>query len=131
MTFSSKLFFFRIERIKSFLRQFSERISKQFNDDFFSEQKEIEKIEALNRNMQDRFFKEDIEMNDDENDSFTDITIPDFKQGRSGRFVHDFNSNLTTIVDMTGGRCFVYPLDRNTTVPPTSFFEMLEKMRDG
>lgn len=119
----------QIEQIHNFIRQFYERINRQLNEEF-SQSDEFEKIEKLD--VADKFFKEDIEMNDDENDSFTDITIPDFKDGRrSGRFLHDFVANRTTIVDMTAGRCFVYPLDRNTTFPPRSFAELMEKMTDG
>lgn len=119
----------RIEQIHNFIRQFYERINRQLNEEF-SQSEEFEKIEKLD--VADKFFKEDIEMNDDENDSFTDITIPDFKDGRrSGRFLHDFIANRTTIVDMTAGRCFIYPLDRNTTFPPRSFAELMEKMTDG
>lgn len=127
-----KFCFFRIERIRYFLRQFARRINQQFNDDFFNEQQEIQKIESLNQQgLQDRFFKEDIEMNDDENDSFTDITIPEFKEGRSGRFLHDFVNNFTTIVDPASSRCFIYPLDYNTTMPPKSFADLLNKMKEG
>lgn len=124
-------YFLRLERIRNFFRQFARRINEQFSDDF-DENQEVQKIESLyKQGLQDRFFKEDVEINDDENESFTDITIPDFKDGRSGRFLHDFMNNLTTIVDPKSKRCFVYPLDYNTTMPPKSFSELLQKMREG
>lgn len=57
--------------------------------------------------------------------------MPDFKDGRSGRFIHDFNSNYTGIVDITGGRCFVMPLDRKKVLAPRDLFDLINKMWSG
>ncbi|XP_022903049.2 integral membrane protein 2B [Onthophagus taurus] len=59
------------------------------------------------------------------------ITVPDFEDGRNGRFVHDFNNNKTGIIDTTGQRCFVMPLDRDSVLPPKSLFDLIHKMWDG
>lgn len=77
----------------------------------------------------EKFFKEEIEIQDDDSDSYADITIPNFKDGRRGQFIHDFVNNLTTIVDQTARRCFVYPLDYTTTLPPKSLGEVMVKMQ--
>jgi integral membrane protein 2B len=77
------------------------------------------------------WFKEDIEIKDDDSDSYADIKIPDFHDGRSGRFIHDYKNNQTTIVDETAKRCFVYPLDYSTTLPPKSIADVFMKMQTG
>lgn len=48
-----------------------------------------------------------------------------------GRFIHEFESNKTAIVDQTAKRCFVMPLDREKVLPPRSMFDMIQKMSDG
>ena len=90
--------------------------------------------EKLQQKMLDRFFTEKIDMDmgahaDDE--GVTKIDVPDFKDGRVGRFVHDFLYNQTGIVDMDSKRCFLMPLDRTKVLPPTSFREMLMNMYQG
>jgi integral membrane protein 2B len=77
----------------------------------------------------EKFFQEDIEIQDDDSASFADISIPDFKDGRRGRFIHDFKNNLTTIVDHSAKRCFIYPLDRTSVLPPKSLAEVMVKMQ--
>lgn len=78
-----------------------------------------------------RFFREEFELKDDEEDSYADIKIPDFRDGRRGRFIHDYKNNQTTIVDEDAKRCFVYPLDYTTTLPPKSMFDVIMKMQTG
>jgi integral membrane protein 2B len=77
------------------------------------------------------FFEEEIVVKDDESDSFADIKILYFQYGRSGRFIHDYMNNQTTIVDEFAKRCFVYPLDYETTLPPKSMVDALVKMLSG
>ena len=76
------------------------------------------------------FFQEEFELDLDE-EKYEKIEVPDFRDGRSGRFVHDFNTNLTGIIDITGRRCFVMPLNRQNVIPPRSMFDLLQKMWDG
>jgi len=76
------------------------------------------------------FFQEEFEL-DLENQSYEKIDVPDFRNGRSGRFIHDFNTNMTGIIDITGKRCFVMPLNRNVVLPPRSLFDLIHKMWDG
>lgn len=83
------------------------------------------------KTIQEKFFKEEVEIKDDDEDSYADIKVPDFKDGRSGRFIHDYKNNQTTIVDEEAKRCFVYPLDYETTMPPQSIADMFMKMQTG
>ncbi|XP_018336590.1 integral membrane protein 2B [Agrilus planipennis] len=76
------------------------------------------------------YFQESFELDLDD-DVYEKIDVPDFREGRSGRFIHDFNTNLTGIVDLTGKRCFVMPLNRDMVLPPRSLFDLIQKMWDG
>lgn len=62
---------------------------------------------------------------------FEKIDVPDFSDGRNGRFIHDFNTNTTGIIDTTARRCFVMPLNRGHVLPPKSLFDLINKMSDG
>lgn len=79
----------------------------------------------------DDFFREEIEMDISDDESYTKIDVPDFKDGRHGRFMHDFKENQSAIIDTTANRCFIMPLDRNSTLPPKSFMDLMEKMGSG
>ncbi|XP_050307396.1 integral membrane protein 2B [Anthonomus grandis grandis] len=74
-------------------------------------------------------FQENMQI--DRENKYETIDVPNFTYGRNGRFIHDFNTNYTGIVDLTGNRCFVMPLDRNTVLPPTSLYDLVHKMWDG
>lgn len=76
-------------------------------------------------------FLQKVEVKDDDKESYADIKIPDFKDGRQGRFIHDFKNNQTTIVDESAKRCFIYPLDYATTLPPKSMADVFVKMQTG
>lgn len=78
----------------------------------------------------DAYFREDFELDLDD-ELFSKIEVPDFKNGRMGRFIHEFDSNKTAIVDQTAKRCFVMPLDRELVLPPKSMFDMIQKMSSG
>ena len=56
------------------------------------------------------------------------LDVPDFKDGRSGSFVHDFRFNESVIIDKDSKRCLLYPLDRETVMPPIDLFDILLKM---
>lgn len=76
------------------------------------------------------YFQEQFEL-DLENEKFEKIDVPDFRDGRSGRFIHDFNTNKTCIIDVSEKRCFVMPLNRDRVLPPRSMFDLIQKMWDG
>lgn len=77
------------------------------------------------------FFREEFELDLSDDESFAKITVPDFKDGRRGRFIHDFKQNQSGIIDNEAGRCFIMPLDRETVLPPKSLYDLLTKMWDG
>lgn len=85
----------------------------------------------LDSQINDMFFKEEIELGLADEDPFSKIDIPDFRDGRTGRFYHDFKFNQSAIVDVEAGRCFVMPLDRSTVELPRNFFDLIMKMRKG
>ncbi|XP_034948186.1 integral membrane protein 2B [Chelonus insularis] len=76
------------------------------------------------------FFQECFEI-DLENEHYEGIDVPDFRDGRQGRFIHDFNINLTGIIDLDGHSCFVMPLDRERVLPPKNMYDLLNKMYNG
>lgn len=76
------------------------------------------------------YFQEEFEI-DLENENYEKINVPDFRDGRRGRFIHDFYSNKTGIIDLDGHRCFVMPLNRQRVLPPRSLFDLIRKMWDG
>lgn len=79
----------------------------------------------------DLFFKEEFELGLDDDSSFSKIDIPNFRDGRTGRFYHDFKYNQSAIVDVEARRCFVMPLDRSTVEVPRNFFDLIMKMQQG
>lgn len=98
-----------------------------------SEVEDLDKIEADRREFDkllNNYFQEEFEL-DLDTDKYEKIDVPDFKDGRSGRFIHDFNTNLTSIVDTSGGRCFVMPLDRSKVLAPRSLFDLVNKIWGG
>uniref|UniRef100_A0A1A9ZW29 Integral membrane protein 2 n=1 Tax=Glossina pallidipes TaxID=7398 RepID=A0A1A9ZW29_GLOPL len=90
-----------------------------------------EKIENLGDVVDDTFFREEVEMDMGDGESFVKVEVPDFKDGRHGRFMHDFKENQSAIIDSTADRCFVMPLDRETVLPPESFVDLMKKMGSG
>lgn len=90
--------------------------------------------DEVQKRLLDKFFTEQVDLEigehaDDE--GVTKIDVPDFKDGRVGRFLHDFYFNQTAIVDKETSRCFVMPLDREKVLPPTSFREMVLNLYRG
>lgn len=79
----------------------------------------------------DEYFREEIEMDSTDDEGFAKINVPEFKDGRRGRFMHDFKENQSAIVDTSANRCFIMPLDRETTLPPKSFIDLMQKMGSG
>lgn len=109
-----------------------EKFQREFNDPMKEIRSMESEISSLDSDtIQNKWFKEEVEIKDDDEDSYADIKIPDFKEGRRGRFIHDYKNNQTTIVDETAKRCFVYPLDYETTLPPQSMADVFVKMQTG
>ncbi|KAF5283761.1 hypothetical protein FQA39_LY17199 [Lamprigera yunnana] len=80
--------------------------------------------------VENSFIQEEFEL-DLENQIYEKFNVPDFQNGRSGRFIHDFGTNITSIVDVTGKRCFVMPLNRSLILPPRSLHDLIRKMWAG
>lgn len=89
-------------------------------------------INDLNSSQSDQdqdIFKEEFDLDMDEDVS--KIYVPDFRDGRVGRFLHDFKNNQTAIIDESTKRCFVMPLDRDAVLPPQSLADLIHKMYQG
>lgn len=114
------------------IQQLFAQLQREFNDPMKEIKTMESEISSLNaETIPTKFFREQLEIRDDDSESYADIKIPDFKDGRRGRFVHDFKNNQTTIVDEEAKRCFIYPLDYQTTLPPQSMFDIFAKMQSG
>jgi len=75
-------------------------------------------------------FEEEFDI-DMEFEQYERIEVPNFSHGKRGRFVHDFSKNMTGIIDIDEGRCFVLPLNRSQVLPPQSLFDLVVKMKAG
>lgn len=114
------------------LKQMLEKFQSEFNDPMKDVRTLETEVSALDsESIQKKWFREEVELKDDETDSYADIKIPDFRDGRRGRFIHDYKNNQTTIIDESASRCFVYPLDYETTLPPQSMADVFLKMQSG
>jgi len=89
-----------------------------------------ESLSSADREWQPAYFKEGFEI-DLEFEKYEKVHIPDFRGGKKGRFIHDFSSNKTGIVDIDGQRCFVMPLNRNLVLPPRTLHDLIQKMWNG
>lgn len=88
-------------------------------------------LPSLDQMDEGKFFKEELDLDMSDEEGFAKIEVPDFRDGRSGRFMHDFKFNQSAIVDKENGRCFVMPLDRETVLPPDSLYDLVRKMWSG
>ncbi|KAL1124230.1 hypothetical protein AAG570_002000 [Ranatra chinensis] len=87
-------------------------------------------LNKLNQNdgqESENFLKEEFEIDD----NYEKITVPDFSGARHSRFLHNFKTNYTIIVDVDGKRCFVMPLNRTLVLPPKNLYDLVSKMREG
>lgn len=80
-------------------------------------------------NIRNKFFHEEFDL--DANENVNQITVPEFRDGRSGRFLHDFQNNESAIIDHDARRCFIMPLDRENILPPQSLTDLIQKMFRG
>lgn len=82
-------------------------------------------------NNQGNFFREEVDLDFSDDNALAKINVPDFRDGRYGRFLHDFKSNQTAIIDEGAKRCFIMPLDRDAVLPPKSLADLILKMYTG
>jgi len=75
-------------------------------------------------------FEESFEV-DKANNQYERLQVPPVLDFRRSTVVHDFERNLTAIVDRDHGRCFILPLNRTTVQPPKSFLDLLQKFQSG
>jgi len=95
---------------------------------------EYQRSDALShgerRRVQLGSFVETIEFDDDD---FVHerLDVPPILESRRSTVVHDFEKNLTAIVDRDNERCFVMQLNRTAVKPPRSFMDLMIKYRSG
>ncbi|GAB0087291.1 uncharacterized protein DMENIID0001_015840 [Sergentomyia squamirostris] len=77
------------------------------------------------------FLKEELDLDLSDDESYARIDVPDFKDGRPGRFFHDFKFNQSGIIDAENLRCFVMPLDREVVLPPRSMRDLVLRIWNG
>lgn len=75
-------------------------------------------------------FQESVEI-DRVNGIYEKIQVPPVLDSRRSTIIHDFEKNLTAIVDNDRGRCFVLDLNRTVVQPPQSFMDLVIKTRSG
>lgn len=73
----------------------------------------------------------DKEGDDDDDGGHVMVSVPRFRDGRRGRFLHDFTYNQSLIVDRSKAHCFVMPLDHATVMKPRNMLDMIVKMNEG
>ncbi|CAH1780580.1 unnamed protein product [Owenia fusiformis] len=64
-------------------------------------------------------------------DQYEKIDVPMFDEVSASTVLHDFERNLTAIVDHQDQSCFVMKLNRTEVKPPKGFWDLITKMRDG
>ncbi|KAK7091019.1 integral membrane protein 2B-like isoform X2 [Littorina saxatilis] len=73
------------------------------------------------------FFEEEIEVS--EVDLYERLTIPRFDEVEETVVWHDFDKNLTAIVDPTNRRCFIMSLNRTQIAPPRDLIDLIVKLK--
>lgn len=72
-------------------------------------------------------FEQEVEIDED----FEKIVVPAIGDTRKATIIHDFNMNMTAIIDKERGHCFVMNLDRSLVLPPRDFLDLLIKLKTG
>jgi len=75
-------------------------------------------------------FEEYIEIDKVEG-KYEKIDVPQFEDCEKATVLHDFERNMTAIVDRDHYRCFLMPLNRTVVRPPKDFWDMLSKLSTG
>lgn len=72
-------------------------------------------------------FEEFIEIEEE----YEKIAVPAIGDTRKSTILHDFNVNMTAIIDKEQSHCFIMNLDRTRVLPPRDFLDLLIKLRNG
>lgn len=75
------------------------------------------------------FMEEDIEVS--AVDLYERLTIPKFDEVQETVVWHDFDRNLTAIVDPTHRSCYILPLNRTRISPPRDLIDLIYKLKTG
>lgn len=63
--------------------------------------------------------------------NYEKLEVPPVFNFRRSRVVHDFERNMTAIVDEDHGRCYLMKMNRTTLRPPSDFIDLLKKVKAG
>ncbi|CAD5118313.1 DgyrCDS7027 [Dimorphilus gyrociliatus] len=106
----------------------------QYYSEEFKENQHIshqsQKMLSANQMRNPHRLEEHIEI-DKATGAFEKIEIPHFEAFRQATILHDFEKNLTAIVDKKVHRCFIMSLDRRSVKPPKDFWDLLRKAKQG
>jgi len=110
-----------------------QELTDQLEDDLFKPMaEELQRIEnETNSKVDDQIFTQAFDLDLSDEQRYAKIDVPDFRDGRTGRFLHDFKKNQSGIIDQASKRCFVMPLDRDTVLPPQSMADLVNKIWSG
>lgn len=67
----------------------------------------------------------------DSKEEYERLDVPPVLNFRRSTVLHDFDQNLTAIVDKDHARCFILPLNRDNIQPPKNFIDLLDKFKSG
>jgi hypothetical protein len=63
--------------------------------------------------------------------SFERLEVPPLMDFRRSTIMHDFDKNLTAIVDLASKRCYILPLNPEGVKPPKNLMDLLNKFQSG
>lgn len=72
-------------------------------------------------------FEEQVEIDEE----FEKLFVPAIGDTRNATIFHDFNVNLTAIIDKENGYCYIMNLNRSLVLPPRDFLDLLIKLKKG
>ncbi|ELT98934.1 hypothetical protein CAPTEDRAFT_229186 [Capitella teleta] len=75
-------------------------------------------------------FEEKIEI-DLQNMQYERLEVPEIEECKKATILHDFEKNLTAVVDRDHAHCFILPLNRSLVRPPQDFWDLLQKLKVG
>jgi hypothetical protein len=75
-------------------------------------------------------FEEKIEL-DLQNMKYERLEVPEIEECKKATILHDFEKNLTAVVDRDHAHCFILPLNRSLVRPPQDFWDLLQKLKTG
>lgn len=101
-------------------------------DEVESMRQRAQKLYTLDNKYRRRYgqFEERIEI-DKTNGNYEFFEIPEFEESSPAIVVHDFEKNLTAIVDKFHYTCFLMPLNRSRIMPPKDQWDLMSKLVSG